>query len=485
MIGGRNALLGAARGSGYGNWTGNYSDVSLLLRNGAPGLVPSDESPTPKTITAVGNASISTAVAKWNQGSGGSSLALDGSGSYILVNSQMDSFEFIADFTIEGWFWFGVNNIGYQALLGSTVSSDATGFALITETNNALYFYGASANNWNTIVASAQVPTTGAWHHIAVCRSGSTVRLFYDGSQIGSATSSNFIRSGSSLRIGGYQFFPGGERSFNGYIDDLRITQGIARYVAGTGGNAGKMVFAGTNNLALPTAELPANVTDDPSYNSVSLLLRGSGVAGPLVPYDESPTPKTLTVSGNAGISTTTFKYGGSALVAGTSPNFTWGSNRIQVPAGAAFAYGTGDFTVEAWIYPTVASNGIFWGQTVSGTNYFICQTSADRRPAFVFATSGGGTAVFGPVITLNQWSHVAIVRNAGQVRVYSNGVGGTAVACTQNFSDTTFVPTIGGYTHNATQVIFSGLIDDLRVTKGIARYKKDFLPPPAQLPAI
>jgi hypothetical protein len=243
------------------------------------------------------------------------------------------------------------------------------------------------------------------------------------------------------------------------------------------------MVLAGTNTLALPTAQLPANVTDDPSYNSVLLLLRNG--APSLIAADESSAPKVITVSGNAGISTTTFKYGGSALVAGTAPNFTWGSNRIQVPAGSAFAYGTADFTVEAWIYPTLSSDGIFWNQAVSGTNYFVCQTGADGRPAFIFATSGGGTYVFGPAIALNQWSHVAIVRSSGQVRVYSDGVGGTAVACTQDFSDTTYIPTIGSYTHNAAQLIYSGLIDDLRVTKGIARYKKDFLPPPAQLPAI
>ena len=206
------------------------------------------------------------------------------------------------------------------------------------------------------------------------------------------------------------------------------------------------------------------------NYSDVSLLLRGGSPI--FVPFDESPTPKTITTVGNAGISTTTFKYGGSCLVAGTSPNFTWGSNRIQVPAGPAFAYGTGDFTVEAWIYQTVASTGIFWNQATSGTNYFVCTISSGGIPAFTGTSSGGGSPIFGPAIPLNTWGHVAIVRRSGNVTVYSNGTGGSAVANSTNFSDTTLIPTIGSYTHSAGSLVFSGLIDDLRVTKGVARYE-------------
>lgn len=482
MIGGRSALLAASGDVGpYGNWTGNYSDVSLLLRGGvaAGPLIPFDESPTTKTLSVIGNTNVNTTTFKY----GNSSLFFDGSGDAIGLGVNNSTYAFGADnFTVEAW----VYRIGTSTALiytGQSNNATAVGSSLVlyvsSSASSDIYVGGAAYS------ITSPNPSANQWAHVAWVRQGGIFRSFLDGNLVGSRSdlgtaSINVGSTSSQAQIG---MFTNGGAPFNGYIDDFRITKSIARYEVGTGANANKMVFAGTNNLALPAAELPANVTDDPSYNSVLLLLR-NGTPG-LVPADESSTPKTITVFSDVRIDTTTFKYGGSALVAGTSPNFTWGSNRIQVSAGAAFAYGTGDFTVEAWIYPTSASDGIFWGQTVSGTNYFVCQTSADLRPAFIFATSGGGTSVFGPVITLNQWSHVAIVRSAGQVKVYSNGVGGTAVACAQDFSDTTFIPTIGSYTHNVGQLVFSGLIDDLRVTKGIARYKKDFLPPPAQLPAI
>jgi hypothetical protein len=207
-----------------------YSFVTLLLHcDGANNSTTiTDSSSSQVTVTAQGDAKISTAQSKF----GGSSLLLDGTGDFGLIDTQMTNFEYSGDFTIEGWWRFNANNVGYQGLIGSAVGGDQTGWALITETNNTLNFYGSSTTAWNTIVTSTQVPTINTWHHIAVCRSGSTVRLFYNGTQIGSTTSSNFIRSGTSLRVGGYQFFPGGARSFNGYIDELRITKGFARYTA-------------------------------------------------------------------------------------------------------------------------------------------------------------------------------------------------------------------------------------------------------------
>ena len=101
MIGGRSALLAASGGLGYGNWTGNYSDVSLLMRGAStPGsLIPLDESPTPKTITAVGNAGISTTTFKY----GDSSLVFDGSGDMLTIPNNA-ALDFGTDnFTVECW----------------------------------------------------------------------------------------------------------------------------------------------------------------------------------------------------------------------------------------------------------------------------------------------------------------------------------------------------------------------------------------------
>jgi hypothetical protein len=241
MIGGRNALLGAARGSGYGNWEGNYSDVSLLLRNGGPGplVLPLDESPTPKTITAVGNASVTTDVAKWNQGSGGSSLAFDGNGDYLQLSSDTNSsFNFdTQDFSVECWF-YRASSSGRQDLMGR-YNTTPTGFGLGTSyaaSGDAIWYYG------NTIILQAAGAswTAGIWNHIAITRAGTALRMFINGNLVASTTNSTNYNAGNPLQIGS----TGNTQIFlNGYIDDLRITKGIARY---------------TKNFLPPPAQLPA-----------------------------------------------------------------------------------------------------------------------------------------------------------------------------------------------------------------------------------
>jgi Laminin G domain. len=134
-------------------------------------------------------------------------------------------------------------------------------------------------------------------------------------------------------------------------------------------------------------------------------------------------------------------------------------------------------------------NQGIFILFSINDWNkLFSMRIYAEGAPdRFSLRTSGPhlaeGVTAYSPAVPKNQWHHVAIVRSAGQVRVYANGVGGAAVPNTQNFTDTSLTPFIGGAAAGVSA--FEGLIDDLRITKGIARYTKNFLPPPAQLPAI
>lgn len=210
-----------------------YNNVSLLMKfegaNASTTFI--DSGPLIVPVTAVGTAQISTARSRFGSSS---LLTATGGGNYANINNNMTAFAYPGDFTIEGWWWFNANNIGYQPLIGAASTGDATAWALILESNNTFAFYSSTGSgSWTLVYTTSQVPTTGAWHHVAVTRSGSSVRMFYNGTQIGTTvTSAISIASGTSVRIGGYQFFPGGARSLGGNIDELRITKGVARYTA-------------------------------------------------------------------------------------------------------------------------------------------------------------------------------------------------------------------------------------------------------------
>ena len=153
---------------------------------------------------------------------------------------------------------------------------------------------------------------------------------------------------------------------------------------------------------------------------------------------------------------------------------------KATIPAGSDFAYGTGDFTVDGWFNSRAAIpsfGATLFSQTISGTNYFWIyigdgQSGRLKLPTFNYATSGGGTAIVSgnpagvTSITDNTWNYFAVTRRSNSVVVYWNLNSSTTATVTQDFSNTTYVPTIGQYTHTA-QNRFTGYIGPIRVYKG------------------
>jgi hypothetical protein len=199
------------------------SNVSLLLHgNGSNGSTAfTDNSPTPKTVTGVGNAQISTAQSKF----GGASIAFDGTGDYLSV-PQSSEFSFGSnDFTVEFWLRVTAVPVGITLLLDfrSAGSDIAPALYLEAITRSLMYF----TNNANRITGSSMPLAT--WAHIALSRSAGSTKLFIDGVQTGSTYTDANSYVSSVLKIGaGFN----NADSLNGYIDDLRITKGVARYTA-------------------------------------------------------------------------------------------------------------------------------------------------------------------------------------------------------------------------------------------------------------
>ncbi|MDB4339613.1 LamG domain-containing protein [bacterium] len=165
---------------------------------------------------------------------GQTAIALDGTGDYVAVDRTVGHFG-TDDFTVEGWWYFNTVSAGYQPVISLGQNTDQRGWIIATETNNGLAIYMSNGSAWSYNIATSTVPTLNAWNHIAAVRNGSTLTLYLNGISIGTAnigTNSTHSTTSGALYIGHYPFFPGGARSFNGYIQDVRITKGLARYTA-------------------------------------------------------------------------------------------------------------------------------------------------------------------------------------------------------------------------------------------------------------
>jgi hypothetical protein len=208
---------------------GTDSHTKLLLHNDGTNGSTNITDEMGKNLTAVGDAHIDTDEKKF----GTASASFDGIGDYLTVTNSTD-FDFGSeDFTIDGWFYFNVNNVGYQILIDRRSNSDGTGWLLYLETNNAISFLSASASGWDNFVISNSevVPATGVWMHLAVVRHGDVFTIYQNGIALKSGTYTGSIGAQTEdLTIGSGHASPGA--GFNGYIDELRISKGIAKWTA-------------------------------------------------------------------------------------------------------------------------------------------------------------------------------------------------------------------------------------------------------------
>ena len=211
-------------------------NVALLLYgnsiNGSTSII--DSSPSPKTVTAVGNAQISTAQSKF----GGASIAINGTGNYLLTPDN-SAYDFgTGDLTVELWANFSVSTSGASyalAMQGIGAFNNDSGWSLLRHSSNKLRFIftsdGVGASGFRICDSTNDfLPATGIWYHLAVTRNGNTLRVFIDGVQSGTFTGTQAIfNSSRQLSIGADE---SGGTALSGYIDDLRITKGVARYTA-------------------------------------------------------------------------------------------------------------------------------------------------------------------------------------------------------------------------------------------------------------
>jgi hypothetical protein len=415
-------------------------------------------------VTTVGNAKISNAQYKW----GLTSAFFDGSNDGLTVPSS-SGFDFgTGDFTIEFWVYPTALSGANRGIVCKGWPNIGSWLVYYNNTSNRLELY-VSSNNTAWDIASAQpiltTPSLNRWYHIAITRSGTAFRAFIDGAQTLTFTSSASIYYSASqpVGIGGDQ---NGASSMGGYIDDLRIIKGHARYTA---------------NFTPPTAPINADTSSDPYLGNVSLLLKMDGANNSTTFTDSSLTPKAVFANGNVKISTAQSKFGGSsALFDGTG-------DYLSIASDNTLSLDANNFTIEAWIYLSAKVNnyGTIIGNNPatfsSGATFFMAYgASSPANPNKL----GFGTFTTNPILVsttsldINNWYHVAVTRDGTAVRLFINGTHEASATNSESINLGLNGTRIGSNGWDGSASFFQGYIDDLRITKGIARYTANFIPP-------
>ncbi len=367
----------------------------------------------------------------------GGSAYFDGTGDYLTLPSVGIVNYGTGDFTFEAWVYVTGSATG-QTIIASRF------WLLIGPTTLGLTSAGVASIYSLSGLANIQ----NSWAHVAIARQSGTLRSFINGVLVDSrANTTNFDLTGGKIGIEAGSLI----NPFTGFMSNVRSIKGTAIYTA---------------PFTPPAAPLSAIA------NTTLLLEMNNAV------IVDSAMQLPLETVGTAQINTSSKKFGTSSMYINGS------GNRLVLPANSPpITFGSADFTIEAWVYRTVsATQTIICGQadlaTVTGSS-FIFQLGSGTSDLYIGATGYGAAS---PSPSLNQWSHVAWVRNGASFKTYLDGVqiGSVAVPATGvlNVGTATYPTTIGATATNGNP--FTGYIDDFRITKGYARYTANFTPPTA-----
>lgn len=464
--------IGAVQGSYYNGYISN-----LRILNGTA-LYTSSFTPSTTPLTAVANTQLLTCQsnrfrdnstnnatattvntpkiqrfspfapsASYSTSTTGSSAYIDGSTtSYLsLTTTTAFTLEAIAlatyNWTIEAWVY---HTGGGMAIFDSRTGGDYSNWCLNINSNNLDFVVSDSAYRFTT-TGGKVLPYQ--WNHVALVHTESTYAFYING--VASGTKSFYGQGpwqtiGRAAWIGRFKD-PG---QSTGYISDFRFVKGTAVYTAA---------------FTPPTAPLTAI--------SGTVFFLNSNAGGVV---DRAMQNNLLTV-GDAKISTTQSKFGGSSIYLDgtgdylvTAPNMT---NNL----------GTGDFTIEAWVYLTSGSTYQFFiGSSDNASGYMMIGINVPLSPTSTIAIGRSGInwpVQFGAgtTITSNTWTHIAITRSGTTNRAFINGTQlGSNVTDSTSWSFPSNTMWIGMQSGGTS---FNGYIDDLRITNGYARYTTNFTP--------
>ncbi|NBS61526.1 MAG: LamG domain-containing protein [Microbacteriaceae bacterium] len=407
-----------------------------------------DNSASPLTITVNGNPSVQAfqpfpGATTWSASVLGGSGYFDGNGDY-LTGTLTGQTPGTGDLTVEFW----VYRTATQACtVFNTRSGDTTdGIGIEIGSTNALAV--TFAGDTFIVTANGSVPLN-SWSHIAVVRSSGNFQAYINGvAQVSPVTRTNNFTS-TNLTIGYFSVnAPYGTTYLTGYLSCLRYTK-TAVY---------------TSNFTPPTSP-PTNIA-----NTVLLLnFTNAGIFDSAMMND-------LETAGNAQVSTSIVKYGTGSMY------FDGSGDWLIIPYSQNINFGTGNFTIEGWFYLSSFANQYYvlggtW--TTGSSDEWLVQIENNGTMRFL---TSAGTSFYTAGITTGTWYHFAAVRNGSTVTLYVNGSSVGSYTNSNSIGSTSKTLYIG-VQNNGAAWPWNGYIDDLRITKGVARYISTFTPPPARMP--
>jgi hypothetical protein len=360
--------------------------------------------------------------ASYSTASYGGSGYFDGTGDYLSIADSATIRFGTGTFTIQGWVYRGAAGATHTIAAKGGAS---TGWVLQITSTNVLRFTDTTTN----IDTTTTIPAS-TWAHVAVVRTGTGangLKLYINAVDSATGTSGTNFNQTEALNIGADR---SNANAFNGYVSNLKYTVGTAE------------------SISVPASPITGG--------TVLLNFTNAGI------FDAATINDGQTV-GNAQVSTTQAKW------SPTSMAFDGAGDYVTVIDKPELRIGTGDFTIEGWVYLT--ATGVAYGLVSKGaasTGWSVNVTSGNKLQFSYTATQLTGATS----LVSGTWYYFAVVRSgtaAGNLKIWLDGVtdATSAGAVTDNFNQTN-VLYVGA--DRVAGAVLNGYLQDVRITNGYAR---------------
>jgi hypothetical protein len=457
----------------------SYDKLLLHLDNNVT------DSATGKTVTN-NNVTFDASIKKF----GTHSAVFNGTNSYLQLADSDDWRLGGGCFTIDFWYRIPTGSIGKYFEVHQYVDANnywACYIYLNGEVGFRVFSGGVSITYF---ITSAYTIAADTWYHFAIVRDGSNAYVFINGvSQVPTVTNLGIAPDfAAPLRLG--EHGSGLGYWFNGYIDELRIVKGVARWTSNFTPPAQPYPCIGSVNSKGVVAErVPKKVgvvvkLDQNDATVTASVARDVDNYTKLLMHGEcfkDETGKAVTFYGNALIDSSVYKF------AGGSMKFDTSSSYLSIPNSSDWYLGVGDWTIDFWIrLNSNPPSGKVWGIVQQRTSdntmihivYGVPATTGEIGLTIWNSGVASSNWTSGAGMVINTWYHVAVVRYGSYYITFINGVQYYNAVNSMVWGVYTGNLTIG-YARNETPEdrYLDGYLDEVRISKGIARWTANFTP--------
>ena len=460
-------LPGAAGTAGAGAGDDDFNLVTTLLpangSNAAQNVTFLDSSDNNLTVTAGSDVPIQGTFSPFSKDEGKWSWnwPIGGTTNKLTLSSSADFAFGTGAFTIECWVYVTADTNPYSRVwhVGPYWNdNNAIGLVVNDTAASDKITFDVYAAGGRTCV-STNVTPMNQWTHIACVRDSSgNFKLFINGNLDAtntSYTSTNISPSGNqTLAIGNIVETSASlepEACFEGYISGLRVTKGTALYSATFDLPTSPAVYQDTNTKLLTCQS--NRIKDNNTNSTKTLTMKSTVKVAPFSPFKN-------TAAYDPAV------HGGSFLFEQNANSY------LEVDHATLFDFGTADYCIESWLYPTQTSFSNSWAMwfNTKGVNQYWAYTNGGGNSTYAGFSAypaGGYSASNAHILVPYTWNHCVFQNTGGYENWYLNG---TRIYNTQNNPSLSASATgarMGNSPAYASYFYYGGYMSDLRVTTG------------------